>query len=229
MPSPIKLKEDVTPDEAWSDQKVTDNFLACFTVVDLKDPTERLRHGNSHRSYETDTYKTTKFSLISTTAKGAGGTGKTSCASSICFALVKGRKPPLAPQPPPAPPALLATNDDAAESVDGSAKKKRRKEEQPRLKYWDDVDGAIYPGVNVLAFNIDSQQGLEERVLGRLVRDFFDDDWEAFYLINGFTNSDTILKSLQRFDLPSGVTPPKLIAVDTVRLASKGYTDTSSG
>lgn len=91
------------------------NLIACFSVFDP----DQLRN----KSYKTETYKQHHFSLHAVTAKGAGGTGKTTTGAVLATGLV--------------------TQDE------------RRR-----------VDKG---GKNVVAVSTDSQQSLEDRLLGKVV------------------------------------------------------------
>lgn len=145
------------------------NLLACFAIWEP----ERLR-GPGGRSWETDTYQSKATSIITVTAKGAGGTGKTTVAATVATALVLRNQ-------------------------------------------------------NVVVANIDSQPSLEERMMDKVVQKVYAGDWDLFYRLNGM-GGQTILSALRT--CMSGphfrLVPPKVVAVDVVRLASKGNTDTSS-
>ncbi|GAX80067.1 hypothetical protein CEUSTIGMA_g7505.t1 [Chlamydomonas eustigma] len=137
-------------------------LVACFSVTDLS-----VLHRIVNRSYTTQTWRKHPSKLISMTAKGAGGTGKTTA----------------------------AWNASAELLMDG-------KEDQ------------------VLVTNLDSQPSLEERLLGKVIHNVFNDDFNSLLALNNLTGS-TILSGLNsclagpEFRLE----PPKLLTVDPVRLA----------
>mmetsp|Transcript_34943 Transcript_34943/g.77704 ORF Transcript_34943/g.77704 Transcript_34943/m.77704 type:complete len:472 (+) Transcript_34943:127-1542(+) len=90
----------------------------------------------------------------------------------------------------------------------------------------------VLRGQNCLIANLDGQDSIVDRLLGKLVYELYEDDMEQFLQLNGFNDQARPANVLQSLKTVSQnphfrIIPPLLVSIDVVRLASSNdYTET---